>query len=121
MFEEFIHYSTKGIEIAGVIVIIGGAIFATFTYLKSYRNATESSYEAFRKQLGRSILLGLEFLVAADIIATVAIKPSIESVAILGLIVMIRTFLSFSLGIELEGKLPWRHRVSSLKEENSLK
>lgn len=110
MFENFIHYSTKGIEIAGVMVIIGGAIFATYSYLKNYRDATELSYEAFRKQLGRSILLGLEFLVAADIIATVAIEPSLGSVMTLGLIVVIRTFLSFSLGIELEGKLPWRNR-----------
>lgn len=110
MFEQFIYYSTKAIEISGVIVIIGGAIIATWTYLKEYHHISDTNYEVFRKQLGRSILLGLEFLVAADIIATVAIKPSIESVSILGLVVLIRTFLSFSLGIELEGKLPWRSR-----------
>ena len=108
MFEQLIFYSTKAIEISGVIVIIGGALIATYTYLSKLKHETESSYEAFRRQLGRSILLGLEFLVAADIIATVAIKPSLESVSILGLVVIIRTFLSFSLEIELEGKLPWR-------------
>lgn len=108
MFEEFIYYSTKAIEISGVLVIIGGAIFATWKYFKQGRNQTEKSYEAFRRQLGRSILLGLEFLVAADIIATVAVKPSLESVFVLGLVVLIRTFLSFSLGVELEGKLPWK-------------
>ena len=108
MFEHLIYYSTKAIEIAGVIVIIGGALLASYSYLRKLKNETQDTYEAFRRQLGRSILLGLEFLVAADIIATVAIKPSIESVSILGIIVIIRTFLSFSLEIELEGKLPWR-------------
>lgn len=108
MFEEFIYYSTKAIEISGVLVIIGGAIFATWKYFKQGRDQTEESYEAFRRQLGRSILLGLEFLVAADIISTVAVKPSLESVSVLGLVVLIRTFLSFSLGVELEGKLPWK-------------
>lgn len=110
MFENLIHYSTKAIEITGVLVIICGALLASFTYITKFKHETEDSYEAFRRQLGRSILLGLEFLVAADIIATVAIKPSIESVTILGGIVLIRTFLSFSLGIELEGKLPWRSK-----------
>lgn len=110
MFETFIFYSTKAIEVTGVLVIVGGAVLASITYVRHIRRATESSFEDFRRQLGRSILLGLEFLVAADIIATVAIKPSLESVAILGLIVIIRTFLSFSLEIELEGKLPWRSK-----------
>jgi len=110
MFEQFIYYSTKSIEISGVLVIIGGAIMASVTYFKKIHNESPDTFEIFRRQLGRSILLGLEFLVAADIIATVAIKPSLESVFILGLIVIIRTFLSFSLGIELEGKLPWRSK-----------
>lgn len=110
MFENLVHYSTKAIEITGVLVIIFGALLASFSYIKKFRNQTEDSYEDFRRQLGRSILLGLEFLVAADIIATVAIKPSMESVTILGGIVLIRTFLSFSLGIELEGKLPWHSK-----------
>lgn len=114
MFEQFIYYSTKSIEIAGVVVIIGGAIAATITYFKQFGKQSSETFEAFRRQLGRSILLGLEFLVAADIIATVAIKPSLESVFILGLIVIIRTFLSFSLGIELEGKLPWRSSKNEL-------
>lgn len=108
MFEQIIYYSTKSIELAGVLVVIGGALAATYHYFKNFKHETSETYELFKKQLGRSILLGLEFLVAADIIATVAIKPSMESVTILGLIVLIRTFLSFSLNIELEGKLPWR-------------
>lgn len=110
MFEEFIHLSTKAIEISGVLVIIGGALFATYHYLIHCRRNTNEGYETFRKQLGRSILLGLELLVAADIIATVAARPSMDRVLTLGLIVIIRTFLSFSLEIELEGKLPWRQK-----------
>lgn len=108
MFEQIIYYSTKSIELAGVLVVIGGAVAATVHYFKNFNKETPEIYELFKRQLGRSILLGLEFLVAADIIATVAIKPSMESVTILGVIVLIRTFLSFSLNIELEGKLPWR-------------
>jgi uncharacterized membrane protein len=60
---------------------------------------------------GRSILLGLEFLVAADIIRTVAVQPSLQNVAVLGLIVLIRTFLSFSLEVEIDGRWPWRRAV----------
>ncbi len=65
---------------------------------------------AFRKTLGRSILTGLELLVAADIIRTVAVEPTLESVLVLGLIVIIRTFLSFSLEVEIDGRWPWQSR-----------
>jgi hypothetical protein len=64
-----------------------------------------------RTVFGRSILLGLEFLVAADIIRTVAAQPSLQNVAVLGLIVLIRTFLSFSLEVEIDGRWPWRRAV----------
>lgn len=110
MFEKVIYYSIKVIEISGVLIIIGGALFATFSYFRQFKKKDETAYEAYRRHLGRSILLGLEFLVAADIIATVAIKPSLESVSILAIIILIRTFLSFSLEIELEGRLPWKIR-----------
>jgi uncharacterized membrane protein len=71
----------------------------------------EQSYRIVRTVFGRSILLGLEFLVAADIIRTVAVQPSLQNVAILGLIVLIRTFLSFSLEVEIDGRWPWRRAV----------
>ncbi len=67
-------------------------------------------YRRTRSLLGRSILLGLEVLVAADLIRTVAVDPSLENVGVLGLIVLIRTFLSFSLDVEIDGKLPWKPR-----------
>ena len=68
----------------------------------------ERGYRIVRTVFGRSILLGLEFLVAADIIRTVAVQPSLQNVAVLGLIVLIRTFLSFSLEVEIDGRWPWR-------------
>jgi uncharacterized membrane protein len=71
----------------------------------------EEVYRIVRTVFGRSILLGLEFLVAADIIRTVAVQPSLENVAVLGLIVLIRTFLSFSLEVEIDGRWPWQHAV----------
>ena len=108
MLEEFIKILAKIIELSGIAVIVGGAILATINYLKHFRHETQITYEAFRRQLGRSILLGLEFLVAGDIIATVAVEPTMKSVTVLAIIVLIRTFLSFSLEIELEGRLPWK-------------
>jgi uncharacterized membrane protein len=71
----------------------------------------EEVYRVVRTVFGRSILLGLEFLVAADIIRTVAVQPSLQNVAVLGLIVLIRTFLSFSLEVEIDGRWPWRRAV----------
>jgi len=68
----------------------------------------EEAYRIVRTVFGRSILLGLEFLVAADIIRTVAVQPSLQNVAVLGLIVLIRTFLSFSLEVEIDGRWPWQ-------------
>jgi uncharacterized membrane protein len=67
----------------------------------------------FRRMLGRAILTGLELLVAADIIRTVAIDPTLESVAVLGVIVLIRTFLSFSLEVEIDGRWPWQKKAKA--------
>ncbi len=110
MVDLLLHWSTLAIEVTGILVIVIGAIVATASYLESRirRVSPDRCYHKLRAGLGRSILLGLEFLVAADIIETVAIEPSMESVLVLGGIVLIRTFLSFALEIEIEGKLPWR-------------
>ena len=94
----------------GVAVIAGGAILAAFLTIGRIRQEDGGAYEFFRRRLGRAILLGLEFLVAADIIRTVAVTPSAESVAVLGGIVLIRTFLSFSLQLEVTGAWPWQQR-----------
>ncbi len=101
---------TRIVEAVGIAVIIVGlvgalAIYGTKLVVGADRDA---AFHALRSNIGRAILLGLELLVAADIINTVAVEPTVQSVLVLAGIVIIRTFLSFSLEIEIEGKLPWR-------------
>lgn len=95
------------IDAVGVAVIaIGALIAAAHAVVKLSRR--EPAYRPFRQQLGSSILLGLEFLVAADIIRTVAVTPEPKTVAVLAGIVLIRTFLSYSLELEVTGYWPWQ-------------
>lgn len=105
-----LHLVTRGVELVGIAVIVVGALVTTGMFIVRLARGGDSddSFHRYRSGLGRAILLGLEFLVAADIIGTVAITPTIESVLVLGGIVLIRTFLSFSLEVEIEGRLPWR-------------
>jgi uncharacterized membrane protein len=107
-FVEIIETTGKTIDAIGVAVIPLGALIAAAGVVPQLRHRTGGAYRQFREQLGRSILLGLEFLVAADIIRTVAITPDARSVAVLGGIVLIRTFLSFSLQLEVTGRWPWQ-------------
>ena len=101
---------TRTVEALGIGVIIVGLVGALAIYGRKLvvGSDREAAFHALRSNLGRAILLGLELLVAADIINTVAVEPTVQSVLVLGGIVIIRTFLSFSLEIEIEGKLPWR-------------
>ncbi|BBY58182.1 DUF1622 domain-containing protein [Mycolicibacterium sarraceniae] len=105
-FFDIIETVGKVIDAAGVAVIALGALISVAGVLRRLR--TGDAYRAFRQQLGRSILLGLELLVAADIIRTVAVTPDPRSVAVLAGIVLIRTFLSFSLELEITGYWPWQ-------------
>ena len=105
-FYEVIETVGKAIDGVGVAVIAVGALISAAGVIP--RLKTGSAYRVFREQLGRTILLGLEFLVAADIIRTVAVTPDARSVAVLGGIVLIRTFLSFSLQLEVTGYWPWQ-------------
>ncbi len=101
------------IDAGGVLVVVLGIVTALWRVL--LRPASPlGRYRQFRQDLGQGILLGLEFLVAADIIRTVAVAPTLESVLVLGLIVIIRTFLSLALQMEVEGRLPWQAAVASL-------
>ena len=109
-FVEIVETIGKAIDTVGVAVIVLGAVYAAIAPVVRRRGQQGDAYELFRRQLGRSILLGLEFLVAADIIRTVAVTPTGESVAVLGGIVLIRTFLSFSLQVEMTGSWPWQKR-----------
>lgn len=107
-FSDWVESIGKVVDGAGVALMIAGALVATI--VATWRTTTRDpdTYRLYRRQLGRSILLGLELLVAADIIRTVAITPTIRSVVVLGAIVLIRTFLSFSLELEITGRWPWQ-------------
>jgi uncharacterized membrane protein len=107
-FAEWVEVVGRAVDLAGVITITAGiALVAVFAALRVSRGE-QGVYTQFRQQLGRVILLGLELLVAADIVRTVAVTPTLESVAVLGVIVLVRTFLSFSLEVELTGSWPWQ-------------
>jgi uncharacterized membrane protein len=92
----------------GIIVIAIGVAAVSFARGLAADVPLDAGYRTLRQSIGRGILLGLELLVAGDIIRTVAIAPTLTSVAVLGLIVLIRTFLSFSLQVELTGRWPWQ-------------
>jgi uncharacterized membrane protein len=107
-FSDAVEAVGKVIDAAGVGAIVVGAVVAAGAAARRIRRRQPEVYRSFRQQLGRSILLGLELLVAADIIRTVAVAPSLESVGVLGGIVLIRTFLSFSQELEITGRWPWQ-------------
>lgn len=109
-FSDTVETLGKAVDGAGVAVIVVGV--AATTLLAARRTGLDR-YRTYRQRLGRVILLGLELLVAADIIRTVAVTPTLTNAAVLGIIVVIRTFLSFSLEIELEGRTPWRRAAAS--------
>jgi uncharacterized membrane protein len=111
-FIESIETVGKVIDGAGVAIIAIGAVVAAGIAVGRLIRKSTATYRLFREQLGRTILLGLEFLVAADIIRTVAVTPDAQSVAVLAGIVAIRTFLSFSLELEITGRWPWQKNRS---------
>ncbi|MFD2247767.1 DUF1622 domain-containing protein [Pontibacter ruber] len=106
----YIEQTARIIEGIGVLIISVGAAIALIKYIFLVLQTKTGTYKQLRLDLGKAILLGLEILVAADIIATVVTEPSLERVMTLGLIVLIRTFLSLSLQVELEGKFPWQNK-----------
>ena len=106
-FKEVVEGVGLVIDGAGVLAIALGLVVALVRFAVSGSRDADG-YHRLRQDLGRGILLGLEFLVAADIIRTVAVTPTLEGVLVLGLIVLIRTFLSMALQVELEGRWPWQ-------------
>ncbi|MEQ7124188.1 DUF1622 domain-containing protein [Actinopolymorpha sp. B11F2] len=97
-----------GVDCVGVAAIVVGTLVSTVLAAIQLARHEAGAYRVYRRRIGRSILLGLEFLVAGDIIRTVAVQPTFTSVGVLALIVAIRTFLSFSLELEVTGRWPWR-------------
>jgi uncharacterized membrane protein len=114
-FKSAVEAVSKVIDGVGVLAVVIGLLVATVGFALALRTAGArmTTYRDFRRQIGRAILLGLEFLVAADIIRTVAVDPSFRSVGVLAIIVAVRTFLSFTLDVELDGRWPWQSRRAS--------
>ena len=111
-FEQLLDLVVKGFEGLGVAILVAGGAMSAVTYVRDLRKiGARNAYEALRSNVGRTILLGLEVLIIADIVLTVAIDQTLESAITLGIIVLVRTFLSFSLDIELDGVVPWRKRA----------
>ena len=108
--DEALHWIAMAVEVTGVGIIVAGAVIASALFLRSGLGAEgwERAYEGYRANLGRAILIGLELLVAADIIGTVAVEPSLYNLGVLAVIVAIRTVLSFTLTLEVTGRWPWQ-------------
>jgi len=98
-------------EVAGTLAMVIGALLALALTFRDRGGGGPAAFKGFRYRLGRAIILGLEFLVAADILRTISTQPTAGEVAVLGGIVLIRTFLSFSLEVELEGRWPWQAKA----------
>jgi uncharacterized membrane protein len=107
---HFVEASARVVELAGVAVLLLGAVFAAGAFVTRLARhaAFQDAYHNLRADLGRAILLGLELLVIADIIGTVAIEPTLQNLGVLAVIVAIRTFLSFALELEVSGRWPWQ-------------
>ncbi|HLX14263.1 MAG TPA: DUF1622 domain-containing protein [Bradyrhizobium sp.] len=105
----WIHLVGVGIEIFGVFVIVAGIIWST--YLCIHWPTSAHPYDEYKIRIGRSLLLGLEVLVAADIVKTIAIELTFTSLGLLAGLVVVRTFLSWTLVLEIEGRWPWRREL----------
>lgn len=107
-FKLYVDIISKIVEGIGVATIFLGAVYSLFIFTLSTFKKKVNTYITLRQSLGKSILLGLEILIAADIMATIVTEPTLRSVTILGIIVLIRTFLSLSLQVEMDGRFPWQ-------------
>jgi uncharacterized membrane protein len=117
-----IEWAALGIEILGASVIVAGVLRVAITrgtvrYL--FQLDRPGAYERYKHQMGRSLLLGLEFLVAGDVVRTVALDPTLTNVSVLGLLVLVRTFLGWSLAVEIEGRWPWQVRSDRVASDNT--
>jgi uncharacterized membrane protein len=111
-----IEWAALGIEVLGAVVIVAGVLRVAVTrgtvrFL--FKLDEPGAYGSYKQQMGRSLLLGLEFLVAGDVVRTVALEPTLLNVSVLGLLVLVRTFLSWSLAVEIEGHWPWQSRTAA--------
>jgi uncharacterized membrane protein len=114
-FSAFMDHVAQGFEALGAAILVVGMIWSFVLAVVTWRRSglSAKAYLVLRQSFGGTVLLGLEVLVAADLIRTVAVAPNLDNVFVLGLIVLIRTFLSFSLETEIEGVVPWRRAMAS--------
>ncbi len=113
-YQLWVERGARAVELLAVVLIISFIFIATINWIRqmlAHRELFVAAYEHYRERLGRSLLLGLEILVAADIVRTVALEPTLRNILGLGLLVVIRTFLSWSIVLEIEGRWPWQARV----------
>lgn len=111
---QVIEWAALGIEVLAVAVIVAGVVMVALTrgtvrYL--FHLKQHGALQSYKQQLGKPLLLGLELLVAADVVRTVVLEPTLTNVAVLGLLVLVRTLLSWSLGVEMEGRWPWQGKA----------
>ena len=110
-----IEWAALGVEVLAVVVIVAGVIkvaFARGTFRYVFQFGKSGANESYKHQLGKPLLLGLDLLLAGDVIKTVALEPTLSNVGALGLLVLVRTFLSWSLIVEMEGRMPWQTRTN---------
>ncbi|WSA75044.1 DUF1622 domain-containing protein [Streptomyces sp. NBC_01799] len=115
-FQHIVELVGRAVDAVGVAIIVVGTLLATVLAAVRLSRRQAGVYRGYRRRVGRSILLGLEFLVAGDIIRTVAVAPTYASVGVLAVIVGIRTFLSFSLELEITGRWPWQKPVAEAED-----
>jgi uncharacterized membrane protein len=114
-FAALMDHIAQGFEALGAVILVVGVVWSFVLSVVAWRRSGRptKAYLALREAFGGTLLLGLEVLVAADLVRTVAVAPTLDNVLVLGLIVVIRTFLSFSLETEIEGVVPWRRALAS--------
>ena len=112
-FEDWMEHVVQGFEVVGVAILAIGSVVALVNASLPLVRGGRFAYEPARQNVGRAVLLGLEVLIIADIVETITIDPTAESALVLATIVLVRTFLSFSLEIELEGVVPWRRAATT--------
>jgi uncharacterized membrane protein len=108
MIHKAVEFASLSIELMAVAIILVAVVYGLIRFAIDSAKNDPTAYQDLKRRIGRSLLLGLEFLVAADIIRTVALDPSLQSVLVLGLLVLVRTFLSWALIVEIDGRWPWQ-------------
>jgi uncharacterized membrane protein len=114
--QALIDFGATGMEGMAAVLIVGTFLWASIRFLVQIRGRAANPYQRYKLFLGRALSLGLEFLVAADVIRTVLVAPTFPNVGVLGAIILVRTFLSWSLVVEMEGRWPWHSAPDSRSE-----